>query len=362
MAPAAPSTAPNLFNSLTNEAAFDQGGPASAVPLTRPVRPVRIPTAPGAWDPDVDPSVYEDETVAMTATELEAAADAKTSLPPAAPAPFPLRSQPPPKPWLVPPPPSSHPGQSSQSSNPRHFAAPPPTGPASNGGHAMLGSSEPPSSGAVFVPPPPFPSSPPPYLGAAQPFPQPLQPATRAESWALGRLPAPPNPMAEPFAPPPAPGRTWTSVEPSVAPKRENRWLFPLLLVSLGLGGLILGGLLGKTWIAHIINPRASDADSRAASVDPSLPPFAPLDANAVLEKAQADAVHCLKADTPPLTGVLVARFSPSGALDQLQMSGTLGNAPETPCVRSVFEKVRVAAFGGPPAQVEKALELRPQP
>src|SRR5690606_25222672 len=96
------SSAPNLFHPLTNEAALDQAGAASVVPLTRPARPVRIPPGPGGWDPDVDPSVYEDETVAMTATELEAAADAKSSsLPPAAPAPFPLRSQPPPKPWLV---------------------------------------------------------------------------------------------------------------------------------------------------------------------------------------------------------------------------------------------------------------------
>lgn len=181
---------------------------------------------------------------------------------------------------------------------------------------------------------------------------------TRAESWALGQ----PQPGAAMSSQDrlPSSARTWTSVEPHAEPRRENRWLFPVLLVTLGLGGLVLGGVLGKTWIAHLINPGTSKESS--VDFDPSLPPFAPLKANETLEKARADAVHCLKADTPPLSGVLVARFNPNGVLEQLQMSGTLGSAPEAPCVRSVFEKVRVDAFGGPHAQVEKAIELRPQP
>lgn len=205
------------------------------------------------------------------------------------------------------------------------------------------------------------------------PFPPQPVVATRAESWAIGQ-----QPLGQPaigtqslgsYEPPPAPtsfssnrnARTWTSLEPQEPPRKENKWVFPLLLVALGLGGLVLGGVLGKTYIAHLLNP-SSKANGANVEFDPSLPAFAPLEANALLEKAQSEAVHCLNADTTPLTGLLVARFNPNGALDQLQMSGTLGSSPETPCVRSVFEKVRVGAFGGPPAQVEKAIELRPQP
>ncbi len=153
-------------------------------------------------------------------------------------------------------------------------------------------------------------------------------------------------------------------MEPHVPPRRENRWVFPLLLVTLGLGGLVLGGVLGKTWIAHVINPSQTPVTVSAAAppADPNLAPFAPLEANAAIEVAQREAVHCLSADAPALTGLLLARFNPGGNLEQLQMSGTLGSSPETPCVRSIFEKVRVAPFNGPPAQVEKAIELRAQP
>jgi predicted Zn finger-like uncharacterized protein len=355
---------------------------ASASPAAAP-----RPSAATGWDVDVDPSMYEDETVAMTATELEAAADAKAPPTSSAPAPFPLRSQPPPKPW-PPPPPSSpplaprgpQPGASASPSSSNGPSAPPgvfgltpppPVASAFTSAHPGLGASFP--SGDVqrqqSAPPPPtgpvFPSVP--------PFPPQPVVATRAESWAIGQepfgSPAIGSPALGSYEPPPAPtsfssnrnARTWTSLEPQEPPRKENKWVFPLLLVALGLGGLVLGGVLGKTYIAHLLNP-GSKPNGAAVEFDPSLPPFAPLEANELLEKAQNEAVHCLNADTTPLTGLLVARFNPNGALDQLQMSGTLGSAPETPCVRSVFEKVRVAAFGGPPAQVEKAIELRPQP
>jgi hypothetical protein len=197
---------------------------------------------------------------------------------------------------------------------------------------------------------------------------QPPSPAfptpTRAESWAIGRPQTTPSSLGERLSPAPPSARTWTSVEPQVSPRRENRWVFPLLLVTLGVGGLVLGGVLGKTWIAHVINPSQTPVTVSAAMPpsDPNLAPFAPFDANAAIEAAQRDAIHCLGAEAAPLSGLLLARFTPAGNLDQLQMSGSLGSAPETPCVRSIFEKVRVAPFNGPPAQVEKAIELRPQP
>lgn len=394
-AQSAPRSAPSAFGAHSSSAPNASSPSASSQPRL-------------GWEPDVDPSIYEDETVAMTATELEAAADAKPFPPPA---PFPLRSQPPPKPWLVPPP-SSEPSKSSRPGATGYSASPPSSGsvpfsdppssgaiavsPAVGSGHAFAvpqshgypaappmaaqhnypaqhnytapgfqptpGSPRAPSFGAPsFGAPPGAPS----FRGSPGLSPQgasPLQPehaATRAESWAIGGQ-APHLANSSPSERLPPSARTWTSVEPHTLPRRENRWLFPLLLVTLGVGGLVLGGVLGKTWIAHLINPDASKEP--AVVFDPSLPPFAPLKANETLEKARADAVHCLKADTPPLSGVLVARFNPKGVLEQLQMSGTLGSAPEAPCVRSVFEKVRVDAFGGPPAQVEKAIELRPQP
>lgn len=346
----------------------DASSPSASAPsasspsgMSQPLPP------PGGWDVDVDPSVYEDETVAMTASELEAAADAKPSLPPPAAAPLPLRSQPPPKPWVNPPPSSSPSGLRSPGSSgplrPSGFAAPglPHVPPPISSNPLLFPSSDVPSSGVSGVGPlsyqqPPVPGSPGP---------------TRAESWALGR-PLPHNAVAvterplggERPVPAPPSARTWTSVEPHVPPPKENRWLFPLLLVTLGLGGLVLGGVLGKTWIAHVINPTQTPVTVTATSpaADPTLAPFAPLEANTALENAQRDAVHCLSADATPLTGLIVARFNPTGVLDNIQMSGSLGSAAEAPCVRSIFEKVNVLPFSGPPAQVEKAIELRPQP
>lgn len=380
------------------------------VPLTRPTHvtrgvpsqpgqpPARVPSSPsassqplpppGGW-PDVDPSVYEDETVAMTASELEAAADAKSSLPPAAPPPPPFRSQPPPKPWpnAVPSLAPSSPRAPAPYNLPNVYGTSAPgaaLGTASVGA-SLLGAQNAPSIPPVFHPPQapissdglPYPNSEVPSSGVApvgaQSYPTPayqsqaptFPPSTRAESWALGRPPAmtTSSPLDGGHAPSPS-ARTWTSVEPHVSPARENRWIFPLLLVTLGLGGLILGGVLGKTWIAHVINPGQTPVTVSAAAPpsDPNLAPFAPLEANAAIESAQRDAVHCLSAEAAPLNGLILARFTPAGVLDQLQMSGNLGTAPEAPCVRSIFEKVRVAPFSGPPAQVEKAIELRPRP
>lgn len=366
---------------------------AAAVPLTRPVHAVAASVAPGpsmangskgpygvpassphqspsspssasqprptagGWDIEVDPSVYEDETVAMTASELEAAADAKSFIPPAAPAPLPFRGQPPPKPWSGAPPSSSNPSATGS------FGLPIAASPLGSGFPPHTAAALPPGSGPVSSGPMAF--SPPALPNRGAPLPLPAaypapSAATRAESWALGRSPTPGVPPQSDRMSPAAPSaRTWNSVEPSAAQRKENRWMFPLLLVTLGLGGLVVGGVLGKTWIAHVMNPGPTPA---APVVDPNLPPFAPLDANMAMEKAQADAVHCLTADAAPLTGLIVARFTPAGVLEQLQMNGSLGSAPEAPCVRSVFEKVRVAPFSGPPAQVEKAVELKPQP
>lgn len=346
-------------------------GPSSPSAVSQPLPP------PGGWDVEVDPSVYEDETVAMTASELEAAADAKPSLPPPAAAPLPFRSQPPPKPWVNPPPSSSSPGAISRPGpasplGPNGFAAPllPHIAPPISSNPLLFPSSDVPSSGVSAVGPLSYQpvshqpvSHQPPSPGMGGP--------TRAESWALGR-PLPPSAIAvterplpgERPVPAPPSARTWTSVEPHVPPPKENRWMFPLLLVTLGVGGLVLGGVLGKTWIAHFINPTQTPVTVTATgpAVDPNLAPFAPLEANTALENAQRDAVHCLSADATPLTGLIVARFNPNGTLENIQMSGSLGSAAEAPCVRSIFEKVSVVAFSGPPAQVEKAIELRPQP
>src|SRR5690606_467073 len=162
--------------------------------------------------------------------------------------------------------------------------------------------------------------------------------------------------------PPPAPApNLWEQPPPPVyAPLNdvttagsaptERRWVFPTLLVLLGVGGLLLGGLLGKTWLARLWSQEPAvlpQAAVPSAVVSPNegrtLPVFDAQLADARLAQAAADAVHCLNADTAPLTGVVSARFSTSGKLEAVNLTGTVADAAESPCIRSVFEKVEVA-------------------
>lgn len=329
---------------------------------SEPAPAVRAPSQPHNPHPqEVDPSVYEDETVAMTAMELEAAADAQSQIPAsepppaqhwassltnnpastvlAAPAPIPLK--PPPHPWMTQP-----------VGTPAASAGPVGGIPPQSGVQAF-------GEGAVPAPPnvPSFD-----YDGLNN-APHP----TRAESWNIGKSSAAPNPFTpaewrpQPSTPAPASGRTLASAE---SPPQDNPWLFRGLLVVLGIGGVVLGGILGNTWLRHLL-PAASQTSANTQSTEiqnPHLPTFDALGANERLEAAQTEAVNCLNADTAPLTGLLVARFRPSGELDALTMTGSVGTAPETPCIRSVFDKVTVPPFKGVTSQVEKALELRPRP
>ena len=297
-------------------------------------------------DAELDPSVYEDETVAMTAHELEAVADAKSQHPPAAPPQF--RSQPPPKP-LSSVPPSALPSVS----GPEHAAGPNPAAPPSSG--------------------------PAPALPNAAIAPSHTQPPRRAESWNVGQAPGmhlttqPPAQRLPPAEPQPAiqPAIPITTEAPPLNKQRgERRWVFPALLILLGAGGLFLGGLLGKTWLAELWGARSAPAPtspptattSDAPANTPALPAFDAAAADSLLQEAAANAVNCLNADTAPLTGVVRARFSTSGKLEALDLSGSVTEASEGPCIRSVFEKVTVPPFQGGPAQVEKPLELRPRP
>lgn len=367
--PKGPPPLPNGFDIDPNRAPFNK--PAAALksapsaPQARalPSEPVPIRAASQPHNPhpqEVDPSVYEDETVAMTAMELEAAADAQ-SLPDSepqvpewyapvlaassgstvlgVPAPPAFTPPPPPPPWNAAP------------HNTGNFTG---TNPGVPNAIAAVNLQQPLTEGTSG----PTPTS----IGFDFDAPRPL----RAESWSIGSNPPAPNPYAtqdwrpQPMPSPPS-GRTLASAEP---PAQDNPWLFRGLLVVLGIGGVVLGGVLGNTWLRHVLPAPApeSGSDARTEIMNPDLPGFDALGANERLEAAQAEAVNCLNADTAPLTGLLVARFHPNGDLEALTMTGSVGSAPETPCIRSVFDKVKVPPFRGVTSQVEKAVELRPRP
>jgi predicted Zn finger-like uncharacterized protein len=345
----------------TNPAAAGSSPSAPRVAPSEPPPPFRAASQPHNPNPqDVDPSVYEDETVAMTAMELEAAADAQS---PGA------QSEPQHSIWGAVPAHGNPVATVLAAPAPASFAPPPlPTwNQALLSGNPSIGNLDGMAVSGIqtsFNEDPTAATSGPasfeydPMSNSPKP--------TRAESWSIGKNSTASNPFAQQDwrqpTPAPASGRTLASAEP---PSQDNPWLFRGLLVVLGIGGVVLGGVLGNTWLRHVLPsppPQAGANASPAQIMNPDLPGFDALGANERLEAAQAEAVNCLSADTAPLTGLLIARFRPTGALDALNLTGSVGTAPEAPCIRSVFDKVTVPPFRGVTSQVEKALELRPRP
>ena len=354
------------------------GGPLSSAPYAR------HPFEERAAEPD--PSVYEDETVAMTAHELEAVADAKSHHSVAAPAP--TNSNPPPKPpSQVPPSPAvvarphypdpiGHPAAAHPPGSvagvdaapaPRRAeswavgsstsaSVPPSSHPPTLRGHSpnthTKPSAPPPHSLPPHAPPP---HAPPPQAYAPQAY------APQAELHAL------PLEAAAPWAPPPQAAALAPDDYPA---PRERRWVFPVLLLLLGAGGLVLGALLGRTWLSQLWGPPtlvpAAPAPTLAtpAPAQPvvELPTFDLDAAHARLEEAASDAVHCLNADTAPLAGNVVARFAHDGKVEALELEGSVAEANEAPCIRSIFEKMSVPPFRGASARAERQLDLRPRP